>query len=129
MTKRDFRGKAPTTRVLLTVKRVAELDNCSEKTVRRAIEAGLLEAIRVGAGGRMLRIDPAAHAAASARDAGGYAVDSSQLVTTCSGIPCPPKLRIFCDWVPPNRALWPTLSTRVHLRPTESQHDAPSSRP
>jgi excisionase family DNA binding protein len=50
-------------RHLLTVKQVAELDNCSEKTVRRAIGAGLLEAVRVGPGGRLLRIDPAAHAA------------------------------------------------------------------
>ena len=50
-------------RTLLTVKEVAELDNCSEKTVRRAIAAGLLEAVRAGPGGRLLRIDPAAHAA------------------------------------------------------------------
>lgn len=63
MTKRNVQGSLPPARVLLTVKRVAELDNCSEKTVRRAIDAGLLEAIRVGPGGRLLRIDPAAHAA------------------------------------------------------------------
>lgn len=50
-------------RTLLTVKDVAQLDSCSEKTVRRAITAGLLEAVRVGPGGRLLRIDPAAHAA------------------------------------------------------------------
>jgi excisionase family DNA binding protein len=50
-------------RTLLTVREVAELDNCSEKTVRRAIAAGLLEALRVGPGGRLLRIDPAGHAA------------------------------------------------------------------
>ena len=50
-------------RKLLTVKDVAELDNCSEKTVRRAIASGLLEVIRVGPGGRLIRIDPAAHAA------------------------------------------------------------------
>lgn len=50
-------------RHLMTVKKVAELDGCSVKTVRRAIAAGLLEAIRVGPGGRLLRIDPAAHAA------------------------------------------------------------------
>ncbi|MBW4976195.1 helix-turn-helix domain-containing protein [Roseovarius mucosus] len=49
-------------RHLLTVKEVAELDNCSEKAVRRAIASGLLQAIRVGPGGRLLRIDPAAHA-------------------------------------------------------------------
>lgn len=46
---------------LLTVRQVAALDNCSEKTVRRAIKAGLLEAVRVGPGGRLLRIYPAAH--------------------------------------------------------------------
>lgn len=50
-------------RALLTVKQVAELDNCSEKTVRRAIDAGLLEVLRVGPHGRLIRIDPAAHAA------------------------------------------------------------------
>ena len=55
--------KTETPRALLTVKQVAELDNCSEKTVRRAIAAGLLEVVRVGPGGRLLRIDPAAHAA------------------------------------------------------------------
>ena len=49
-------------RALLTVRQVAELDGCSEKTVRRAIQAGLLEAVRIGPGGRLLRIDPAAHA-------------------------------------------------------------------
>jgi excisionase family DNA binding protein len=49
-------------RVLLTVKEVAALDQCSEKTVRRAIDAGLLAVIRIGPGGRLLRIDPAAHA-------------------------------------------------------------------
>jgi len=50
-------------RTLLSVKDVAQLDQCSEKTVRRAIDAGLLEAVRVGPGGRLVRIDPAAHAA------------------------------------------------------------------
>lgn len=50
-------------RTLLTVKDVAELDACSEKTVRRAIAAGLLEVVRVGPSGHLLRIDPAAHAA------------------------------------------------------------------
>lgn len=48
---------------LLTVKEVARRDRCSEKTVRRAIDAGLLEALRVGPGGRLLRIHPKAHAA------------------------------------------------------------------
>ena len=45
-------------RPLLTVKEVALLDGCSEKTVRRAISAGLLEATRIGAGGRLIRIHP-----------------------------------------------------------------------
>jgi excisionase family DNA binding protein len=48
---------------LMTVQDVAALDKCSEKTVRRAIAAGLLEAVRVGPGGRLLRISPQAHAA------------------------------------------------------------------
>ena len=48
---------------LLTVAHVAELDRCSQKTVRRAIKAGLLEAMRIGPAGRLLRIHPAAHAA------------------------------------------------------------------
>ena len=48
---------------LLSVREVAELDNCSEKTVRRAIDAGLLEVIRLGPSGRLVRIDPAAHRA------------------------------------------------------------------
>jgi excisionase family DNA binding protein len=55
--------KTEKSRRLLTVKEVAELDSCSEKTVRRAITAGLLVAMRVGPGARLLRIDPAAHAA------------------------------------------------------------------
>lgn len=46
---------------LLTVKEVAARDNCNEKTVRRAIAAGLLEATRVGPGGRLLRITRGAH--------------------------------------------------------------------
>jgi len=46
---------------LLTVKEVATLDRCSEKTVRRAIDAGLLQAIRIGPGGRLLRVTRVAH--------------------------------------------------------------------
>jgi len=48
---------------LMTVREVAALDRCSEKTVRRAIAAGLLEAVRIGPGGRLLRITQAAHRA------------------------------------------------------------------
>lgn len=59
----QIKAKNKQIRKLLSVKDVAELDNCSEKTVRRAIAAGLLEVIRVGPGGRLIRIDPAAHAA------------------------------------------------------------------
>lgn len=51
------------TRALLTIREVAELDSCSEKTIRRAIAAGLLAAVRLGPSGRLVRIDPAAHAA------------------------------------------------------------------
>ena len=64
-----MKPKLPTTAAkpkfdpLLTIKQVALLDNCSEKTVRRAIEAGLLPAVRVGPSGRLLRVDPAAHRA------------------------------------------------------------------
>ena len=53
------RGMAP--EALLTVKQVAALDGCSEKTVRRAIGAGLLEVVRIGPGGRLVRIEPTAH--------------------------------------------------------------------
>ncbi|SDE73524.1 DNA binding domain-containing protein, excisionase family [Ruegeria marina] len=60
---RNTPRKTNHTRQLLTVKEVAQLDNCSEKTVRRAIAAGLLDVIRVGPGGRLIRIDPSAHAA------------------------------------------------------------------
>jgi excisionase family DNA binding protein len=55
--------RGPKTEQLLTVRQVAALDGCSEKTVRRAIAAGLLEVVRVGPGGRLVRIDPAAHRA------------------------------------------------------------------
>lgn len=48
---------------LKTVKEVALEDNVSEKTVRRAIDAGLLDVIRVGPGGRLIRIHPDAHTA------------------------------------------------------------------
>ncbi len=48
---------------LMTVKDVAHEDQTSEKTVRRAIAAGLLEVIRVGPCGRLIRIHPEAHAA------------------------------------------------------------------
>ena len=48
---------------LLTVQDVAALDRCSEKTVRRAIDAGLLQALRVGPGARLLRVTKDAHAA------------------------------------------------------------------
>lgn len=48
---------------LLKISDVAELDNVSEKTVRRAIDADQLKAIRVGPGRRLLRIHPEDHAA------------------------------------------------------------------
>ena len=46
---------------LLTVKEVAELDGTSEKTVRRAIDAGLLPVLRVGPSRRTIRIHPNDH--------------------------------------------------------------------
>lgn len=63
MTTRNQSKRTEQVRALLTVKEIAKLDNCSEKTVRRAIDVGLLEVIRVGPGGRLVRIDPAQHAA------------------------------------------------------------------
>lgn len=48
---------------LLTVADIARLDGVSEKTVRRSISAGQLGALRLGPGGRLIRITPAAHAA------------------------------------------------------------------
>ncbi|SDJ40615.1 DNA binding domain-containing protein, excisionase family [Lutimaribacter saemankumensis] len=55
--------KSNKTPPLLTVRDIARLDNVSEKTVRRAIASGDLEAIRIGPGKRLLRIHPEAHAA------------------------------------------------------------------
>ena len=46
---------------ILTVKEVALLDRCSEKTVRRAIASGHLESFRVGPGARAIRITQSAH--------------------------------------------------------------------
>ena len=57
----SVRGTSPD--VLLTVREVADLDRCSEKTVRRAIAAGSLPSIRVGADRRLVRIRKADHAA------------------------------------------------------------------
>ena len=48
---------------LLSINEVAEMDGTSSKTVRRAIAAGLLEVLRIGPGGRLIRIHPDAHAA------------------------------------------------------------------
>ena len=48
---------------LQTVKEIAILDHCSEKTVRRAIDAGLLQVLRIGPGGRLLRVTKGAHEA------------------------------------------------------------------
>ena len=50
-------------RQLLTVRQVAALDSCCEKTVYRAIKAGLLSVVRVGPGGKLIRISKAAHMA------------------------------------------------------------------
>ena len=47
--------------VLLTVAEVAALDKVSERSVRAAINAGLLKTIRIGPGRRMVRITKKAH--------------------------------------------------------------------
>lgn len=49
--------------VLMTVEEVALLDRTSTRTVRRAIAAGHLAAVRIGSNGRSIRITRAAHAA------------------------------------------------------------------
>ena len=54
-------NKIDQNRSLLTVKNVALTDNCSERTICRAIDAGLLDVMRLGPGGRVIRIDPRAH--------------------------------------------------------------------
>ena len=56
-------ARRPDDRSLLTGRQVAALDGCSEKTVRRAVTAGLPVAIRIDPGGRLLRITPGAHRA------------------------------------------------------------------
>lgn len=61
MMKPNKRLRASEDEALLTVREVAELDRCSEKTVRRAIDSGLIEVLRIGPGGRLLRISRAAH--------------------------------------------------------------------
>ena len=48
---------------LLTVKEIAVLDQCSEKTVRRAIALGLLASVRIGPAGHMIRVTASAHRA------------------------------------------------------------------
>ena len=55
---------------LLTVRDVAELDQVCTKTVRRAISQELLSVVRVGPGGRLIRIHPADHAAYRRRNTG-----------------------------------------------------------
>ena len=47
----------------MTVRDVAIADRVSEKTVRRAIDAGLLDVERVGPAKRLIRVHPDAHAA------------------------------------------------------------------
>lgn len=46
---------------LYTVAEIARLDGCSTRTVRRSIAMSLLDALRIGPGGRCLRITQAAH--------------------------------------------------------------------
>ena len=49
-------------RPMLTISKIAILDSCSEKTVRRAINCGLLDILRIGPSGRSIRITEEAHA-------------------------------------------------------------------
>lgn len=60
---KSTRGSTDEGARLLKVSEVAELDNVSEKTVRRAIGADQLKAMRIGPGRRLLRIHPDDHAA------------------------------------------------------------------
>lgn len=66
MTKMPQAARLPTngmSEMLLTVRNIAELDQCSVKSVRRAIAAGLLEVVRIGPGGRLLRVTRSIHEA------------------------------------------------------------------
>ena len=56
-------NRIPVEESLLTVREVAELDGCSEKSVRRAITLGLLASVRIGPAGHMIRITASAHRA------------------------------------------------------------------
>jgi excisionase family DNA binding protein len=60
--KTSRKAEASKPEALLTVADVAVLDGCSEKTVRRAIIAGLLRIVRIGPGGRLIRVHPGDHA-------------------------------------------------------------------
>lgn len=62
MSRKSQTDYPPATR-LKTVKQVALEDSVSEKTVRRAIAAGLLPVLRVGPAKRTIRIHPDAHEA------------------------------------------------------------------
>lgn len=45
---------------MMTVTEAARRSSCSEKTVRRAIDQDLLDVVRIGPGGRAIRITEAA---------------------------------------------------------------------
>lgn len=53
--------RPPAEDLLLTVADIARRDQCSERTVRRAIAADVLPAIRIGPGQRAIRVTQAAH--------------------------------------------------------------------
>ena len=55
--------KATEAEPCLTIPEVSEVLRCSEKTVRRAIEAGLLKAIRIGPGAKLIRVRVSDHEA------------------------------------------------------------------
>ena len=63
MTHLPRRPSASRPEVLYTLADIAGLDRCSVRTLRRAVAAGLLEVVRIGPAGRLIRITPEAHAA------------------------------------------------------------------
>ncbi|RYE43918.1 MAG: DNA-binding protein [Hyphomicrobiales bacterium] len=64
--KTSARSAEPTIERGYTVAEIAEIENCSEKTIRRAIAAGEIDVYRIGLG-RHIRITASAHAAYRAR--------------------------------------------------------------
>ena len=110
---------------LLTIREIAELDRCSEKTVRRAIDAGLLQALRLGPGGRLLRVTRAAHETYRRGwrpvtfQRPSMSIHFSDL-PACRENSADRNRRGFHATVFPNWTPCPLLSTRGHRWPKES---------